>query len=254
MRVLVTRPAAEAAEWTRELRSRGFDAQALPLIAIQPVPDVAPIGDAWAQLGCARAVMFVSGNAVREFFAHRPPGASWPVATRAWATGPGTRQALLRQGVAPGLVDAPSADASQFDSETLWRQVGLQVRADDALLIVRGAGGAGADREGRDWLADRLRARKAQVRTVVAYLRVAPVFTDEERALAEASADAAWLFSSSEAIGNLAAWLPARSWARAQAVATHPRIAQAARDASFGVVCLSRPSVDAVADALESIR
>jgi uroporphyrinogen-III synthase len=197
--------------------------------------------------------MFVSGNAVREFFAHRPQAASWPVATRAWATGPGTRQALLQQGVDAGLVDAPPADASQFDSETLWRQVRPQVRADDAVLIVRGAG-ASAEREGRDWLADRLRARQAKVRTVVAYLRDAPAFTDEDRAVAEASADAAWLFSSSEAIANLTAWLPGRSWAQAQAVATHPRIAQAARDASFGVVCVSRPSVDAVADALESIR
>jgi uroporphyrinogen-III synthase len=253
MRVLVTRPAAEAAQWSRELRGRGFDAQALPLIAIRPAPDAAPILKAWEHLASARAAMFVSGNAVREFFARRPAGTPWPAQTRAWATGPGTRNALLQQGVDGGLVDAPAPDAGQFDSETLWRQVRPQVREGDAVLIVRGADAAHAAREGRDWLADQLRARKAQVRTVLAYLREAPAFTDEDRALAQAPA-AAWLFSSSEAIANLVAWLPGRSWAGARAIATHPRIAQAARDASFGVVCVSRPSVDAVADALESIR
>jgi uroporphyrinogen-III synthase len=37
-------------------------------------------------------------------------------------------------------------------------------------------------------------------------------------------------------------------------VATHPRIAQAARDAGFGVVCESRPTEEAIVAALESIR
>ena len=42
------------------------------------------------------------------------------------------------------------------------------------------------------------------------------------------------------------------SWDRARAIATHPRIAHAARRAGFGVVCESRPSVEAVVAALES--
>ena len=64
----------------------------------------------------------------------------------------------------------------------------------------------------------------------------------------------AWLFSSSQAVAHLTELLPAQDWRSARAVATHPRIAQAARSAGFGVVCESRPSLDAVAAALESFR
>jgi uroporphyrinogen-III synthase len=42
-----------------------------------------------------RAVMFVSGNAVSHFL----HDALLPFATRAWAPGPGTRDALLDAGV-----------------------------------------------------------------------------------------------------------------------------------------------------------
>ena len=88
MRVVVTRPAHEAAEWVARLREAGFDAVALPLIAIEPVADDAPLRNAWHRIAAFDAVMFVSGNAVRGFFAARPPGARF--APRAWAPGPGT--------------------------------------------------------------------------------------------------------------------------------------------------------------------
>ena len=64
--------ASRGARWVEELRRRGFDAGALPLIAIVPVPQPQALQDAWGQLDRYRAVMFVSGNAVRHFFAHRP--------------------------------------------------------------------------------------------------------------------------------------------------------------------------------------
>jgi uroporphyrinogen-III synthase len=61
-----------------------------------------------------------------------------------------------------------------------------------------------------------------------------------------------WLFSSSEAVANLRALLPDQSWQQARAVATHPRIAQAARDAGFAVVCESRPALADVVASIES--
>lgn len=254
MRVLVTRPQAEAARWVEDLRARGFDAVALPLIAIIPVPQAQALEQAWGQLDRYRAVMFVSGNAVRHFFARRPPGTGWPTHTRAWAPGTGTAQALLEAGVDVSLVDAPSPQAAQFDSETLWQQVAGQVKAGDALLIVRGdeADGRGG---GRDWLAEQLAAAGMQVQTVAAYLRAAPVLNDAQRACALLGASqGVWLFSSSQGIANLRALLPSQDWAQARALATHPRIAQAARTAGFGVVCESRPSLDDVTSALESFR
>jgi uroporphyrinogen-III synthase len=257
MRVLVTRPAREAQRWVHELRLNGINAAALPLIEIGKPPDEDAVRREWARLDRYHAVMFVSGNAVDRFFALRPPSiASWPgTLTRAWAPGPGTRDALVQAGLAPASIDQPDAKAQQIDSKALWAQVGAQVKADHRVLIVRG-GDASGQGSGRDWLARRLVKAGAAVDTVVAYCRRPPHLTSAQLALAqEAAADGtAWLFSSSEAIANLTGELPGQQWREARAIATHPRIAQAATDAGFGVVCLSRPTLADVVASIESIR
>jgi uroporphyrinogen-III synthase len=250
MRVLVTRPESEARRWVDELRQRGIDAVSFPLIDIVPAVRLEPLDTAWRALEGYRAVMFVSGNAVRHFFRQRPAGAVWPPRTRAWATGAGTRSALLEAGLDASQVDAPPADSAQFDSETLWRQVAVQIAPGDGMLIVRGGDASGAA-AGRDWLADQVAAAGAKVETVVAYLRVMPTLDTNRQALAHDKASV-WLLSSSQAIAHLESFLPAVDRSEARAVATHPRIAQAAKRAGFGVVCESRPSVEAVAAALES--
>lgn len=250
MRVIVTRPATESAEWVRALADRGFEAVALPLIEIHPCDQAGPLREAWSRMDAYRATMFVSPNAVRGFFAAAPAGAVFT--PRAWAPGPGTRDALVAAGVVQ--IDAPCGDAPQFDSEALWEIVGAQCRHGDRVLIVRGAD-AGSGTGGRDWLADQLASRGVQVEQIAAYVRACPSLTPQQHALATASLrDASvWLFSSSQAIANLRACVPAGHRSGARAIATHPRIAQAARDAGFGVVCVSRPSMDAVVAALESL-
>jgi uroporphyrinogen-III synthase len=255
VRVIVTRPEQEAPAWAAALRERGFDAVLLPLIRILPAPRPAEVQAAWQSIAKCRAVMFVSGNAVRHFFAGRASQQEgWPVGVRAWATGPGTRQALADVGVDEARVDAPPAESAQFDSETLWQQVRSQVRPGDEFLIVRGADSGEAGGNGRDWLARQLADAGAQVATVAAYLRTGPVWSEAQRREAAAGSGDAWLFSSSQAIANLRSLLPGHDWSRSVAVATHPRIAQAAREAGFGVVCESRPELGAVRAALESIR
>jgi uroporphyrinogen-III synthase len=243
MRVVVTRPGAEAAEWVDALRARGFDAVSLPLIDIERVADTAPLRDAWAQIETFRAVMFVSANAVRGFFAARPADAAF--ATRAWATGEGTRTSLQAAGVAASAIDSPAPDAAQFDSEALWQEVAGQCGAGDRVLLVRGG-------EGRDWLQQQLVQEGVHTETVAAYARVRPAWSAAQMQLAAASASASWIFSSSQAITNLRETMPRQAWRDARAIATHPRIAEAARAAGFGVVCESRPAIAAVVAALES--
>ena len=63
-----------------------------------------------------------------------------------------------------------------------------------------------------------------------------------------------WLFTSALAVANLRACSPRQSWADASAIATHPRIADAARAAGFGGVWESRPGVSEVVASIESIR
>ncbi len=258
MRVLVTRPPHEAARWVDELQSRGVDAVALPLIVLGPTLQPQAVAEAWARFSGYTAAMFVSGAAVEYFFESNSAlaPAEWSkfaIKTRCWATGPGTAQALLRAGVDPASVDVPRASATQLDSEALWQVVAPTVRPGQRVLIVRGSDAQGHS-AGRDWLSRTLQAAGVEVDTVAAYARHAPMLGTAQQALARQSAGdgSLWIFSSSEAIANLAAALPAQDWGAARCVATHPRIAQAARASGFGTVQAISPTLDAVVASIES--
>lgn len=269
-RLIVTRPADEAADWVRRLQAAGWPAVALPLIRIgEPRAPAAraALHQMRAQWAAFDALMFVSGAAVRHFFA----GGALPPAvpgnrTRFWAPGPGTARALQAPlaalGLAPDRIDAPPADAEQFDSEALWPVVAPQLRAGLRVLIVRGASVVEAaatgssEGNGRDWLIRQCEQAGATVQTVAAYERHAPDWGADDRAVARQgqAAGSVWLFSSSEALAHLLAGQPQADWSQAAALATHPRIAQRVRDAGFGQVLQTRPSFDDVLCALESAR
>lgn len=263
-RVLVTRAARDAARWVAALQRAGLAAQVLPLIAIAPVRDAAlqsALQQARSHCANYRALMFVSGNAAHHFFEQKEaPGLTRPaqaaIKTRFWAPGPGTVQALLGCGVPAGAIDGPAPQAEQFESETLWQQVAHQIGPGDRVLIVRGtdhpAWGGG---HGRNWLATQIEQAGGQVDFVASYERCAPVPSTQDLALALAAASdgSIWLLSSNEALRHLLAWLPAQRWGMARAVATHPRIAQAARDAGFGQVATCRPTPTDVVASIESL-
>lgn len=260
MQVIVTRPEHEARRWQTTLDQRGLKTVVLPLIQISPIADRETLHSAWLEWSSFRAVMFVSANAVRFFFEGRPSNflaQAWPFGQpqmRAWATGPGTVGALKQAGVSLNDIDAPSADQLQFDSEALWAVVNGQVGAGQRVLVVRGGDGQGAIR-GRDWLVHQLGASGVAVHQIAAYCRSLPAWSPDQIQLAveHSTAGSVWLFSSSEAIQNLRHLLPHQSWAEARAVATHPRIARAAREAGFGVVCESRPGISDVVASIESM-
>lgn len=256
MRVIVTRPQREAQDWVQALRQAGHEALALPLISIAPAPDAAALQQAWRQLGGYLGLMFVSANAVDGFFAARPADAPWPA--QAWATGPGTVNALLRAGVPASQITAPPADAAQFDSEALWQQVAGRINPGVGVLIVRGADAAEGSSQGagRDWFARQVAAAGGTVDFVASYQRCRPQLDAAQLQLARAAAGdgSVWLFSSSEAVHNLQASLPQQDWGAARAVATHARIAQAARAAGFAVVHESRPALADVRASIESMQ
>jgi uroporphyrinogen-III synthase len=251
MAVVVTRPLAEGGHWAARLRERGIDALALPLLAIGPPLGVDALRQAAAQVHRYGAVMFVSANAVAGFFSAQPAFDT----ARAWAPGPATRDALREAGVAAARIDAPAEDAGQFDSESLWQQVAGQLNPGERLLLVRGSDGEGRS-QGRDWLAQQLAAGGIAVDTVVAYRRELPSWSEAQRAQARQCAGdgSLWLFSSSEAAGNLRTLLPGQDWSGARALATHPRIADAARALGFASVRSARPTFAAVVASIESDR
>lgn len=248
MRVIVTRPAAQATPWVQSLAQHGITARALPLMGIAPTFDTPAVTGAWLRLAEARLVMFVSANAVEHFFALRPSDVAWPVGTQAASPGPGTTRALQDAGVPMSQIVEPAADSPQFDSEALWQILRTQDWQGAVVQVVRGDGG-------RDWLADTLREHGAEVGFVSAYRRTAPAWDATAQSLLDEAlsqpADHLWFFSSSEAIDHLmthldhcAAALPAG----ARALATHPRIARRAEAAGFAPVWQSLPTlVDVVA-------
>lgn len=233
LQVIVTRPREQAEGWLPALRAAGFEAHALPLIEIAPGPDPAAIRQAWASLpGCTLA-MFVSVHAVRHFFEAAPPaGPHWPAGTRAGSTGAGTSAALRAVGVPAGCIVEPP-EGARADSEGLWQVLCRYDWQGAQVLVVRGE-------QGRDWLAETLTAAGAAVRFVAAYARRSPALSPAEVERLQAArahpAAHAWVFSSAEAVQQLAQATPGAAWGSSQAVATHPRIAQAVREAGFGRV------------------
>ena len=270
--VLVTRPQPEADRWVRALADHGIVAQALPLIEIAPISGSPALQRAQAALASWDVAMFVSPNAVRTFFEPNQPLAQAEpalaaITTRAWSPGPGTTAALVEAGWPADRIDAPAADAPQFESEALWQNVHGQVRPGDRVLIVRGtspatapvAGNAGmpipsTQGAGRDWLAARLREAGAEVELLAVYERQLPPWTAQQLNLARqaASDGSLWLFSSSEAVANLQQLLPQQQWHSGLALTTHERIASKALSAGFGRVLHSRPSLDDVVASIES--
>ncbi|MBL0727809.1 uroporphyrinogen-III synthase [Piscinibacter sp. HJYY11] len=248
MRVLVTRPRAQAGEWVRLLRDAGLQAEALPLIKIAPATDGAALAGAWQGLHELALVVFVSPNAVSCFFDGRPDGLAWPEVVVAASPGPGTTRVLRALGVQQ--IVEPAADAPQFDSEALWEQLSARDWQGRKVLIVRGE-------SGRDWLAERLRERGAVLEFVAAYGRTLPALSSRERGLLDDAratpSGHLWLFSSSEAITNLQSLAPDADWAPSLALATHPRITQTARTLGFGRVLEARPSAEAVVACIQSI-
>ena len=241
--MIVTRPRAQAQAWVQALLDSGVDAQALPLIDITPAPDPLPVQQAWSELPGLAFVMFVSANAVEHFFALRPAGASWPAGLRAGSTGQGTTAALRVCGVPDHAIVRP-APGQTSESESLWAQISHEPWQGQRVLVVRGE-------EGRHWLAQKFQAAGAAVVFLVAYQRHPPhLDAASEALLAQALAAPrghVWLFSSSEAVGHLGALAPNADWAHSQAMATHTRIAQAARALGFTQVTVVEPSVQAVA-------
>lgn len=273
-RALITRPEPEASQWVHALAAQGLQADAFPLICIGPAPDAHRLQEAQRHVLDYRALMFVSGNAARSFFdentaaafiQHAQRAINSRASVRVWSPGPGTARTLRSLGVPAAWLDQPAADAAQFDSESLWQQVGSSLQPGDRVLIVRGSDSAGhyptdalaafSEGAGREWLSAQIRLAGGSVDYVAAYTRTAPVWTPEALARARSAArdGSPWVLSSAQALRHLTTALPAHHWEHACAVTTHPRIADAARAAGFGTVLECRPSLIDVSARLASI-
>ena len=244
LRVAVTRPLEQSARLAAAIDAGGGESFVFPLIEIGPPPDPAALDALIDRLDAFDWAIFSSPTAVDRAIecirARRPLPAGWSIA----AIGEGTQRALARHGF-----DHVLAPTERFDSEALLALPALADLQGRQAVIFRG-------QEGRELMAEGLRARGATVEYAECYSRHAP------------SADAAALVdrvrggqldglvvTSSEAVHNLCEML-SRAGSRPSALAgctlfvPHPRIAAAARSAGFGPVVESAGGDSGVLDAL----
>src|SRR5947209_17855446 len=78
-RIAVTRAREQADELVRALEALGADVVAAPMIRVQPLPDLAPLGAALARLSRYAWVIFTSQNTVTVVCDHLP---DWGLAPR----------------------------------------------------------------------------------------------------------------------------------------------------------------------------
>jgi uroporphyrinogen III methyltransferase / synthase len=159
-RIAVTRAREQADEVVRALEALGADVVPAPVIRIQPLADLAPLGAALARLSSYTWVIFTSQNAVAIVCDHLP---DWGLAARdlarvgVAAIGPGTAKALARYGVTPDLV--PREYVAEAVVAALAQRGELRGKR---ILLPRA-------REARDVLPDGLRALGAVVDTLPVY-------------------------------------------------------------------------------------
>lgn len=160
MRVVVTRPRAQAGPLADALTALGAQVILLPAIRLEPAADLTPLDRALRRLQAYAWVIFTSANAVRLTLERLaalglPPAAL--AARGVAAIGPATAAALQAAGVHPAFV--PEEFIAERVAEGLGSVAGLRV------LLPRAAGA-------RPALPDLLRAAGALVEEIPLYRAV----------------------------------------------------------------------------------
>lgn len=162
LRVLVTRPARQAENFSRLVRGEGGEVFAFPTIEIVPVASTAAFESLASDTPHYALMIFVSANAVAYGVELLKARGLWPPEAELAAVGRRTAEVLVQQGCARPLV--PERD---FNSEALLALPALREVRGKRVLIVRGEGG-------RELLAEELHRRGAEVAYAEVYRREVP--------------------------------------------------------------------------------
>lgn len=232
-RVVVTRPAGQAAHLAALIRAAGGEPLLFPALEIFDAADLQPVRALIDRLETFDLAIFISANAVDKALALVQARRAWPAGLRVATVGPGSARALQRHGHA-GVI-APRA---RFDSEGLLELPELQQVAGRRIVIFRGEGG-------RELLGDTLAARGAAVEYAQCYRRGRPK-TDPAALLAWCARRQLDAFSvtSSEGLANLHDMLDEAGRQCLQDTplfVPHERIAAAARALGVRTVVLTGP-------------
>ena len=163
VRVLVTRPAAQAQSLIQRIEQAGGEAIRFPTLEITAACDVAALERVLTDIARFDLAIFISPNAVAHGLTHlKKAHGGLPPRLAIAAIGRGTAKTLTDAGVT-GVI-SPTEGA---DSESLLALPELGDVSGKHVVIFRGEGG-------RALLGDTLRARGAQVAYAECYRRVRP--------------------------------------------------------------------------------
>lgn len=244
-RILVTRPAAQAAAWCQRLQAAGADTDCIPMLAIEPVTDESrcqAIKQQILDFDQIDHAIFVSRNAVQfgfEWLDNYWP--QLPIGPSYYAIGAATARALEGCGV-----HCESA-GDAMDSEALLALPALQQPRHEKVLIFRGCGG-------RPLIGETLHQRGAEVRYCELYHRALPAAAATELAAYHQQPDAIAVHSG-ETLQNLAHCIDATgrtSLREALLVCPSARVAELGKELGFSrVIAATNAGDDAMLAALE---
>ncbi len=242
-RILVTRPAAQAATLAAMIVDAGGEPVLFPLLEIAPADDLTPLDEAIAHLDDYAIAVFISPNAVDYSLPRILERGVWPAGLLSAAIGPGTLAPLARYGI-----DDVIAPSVRFDSEGVLELPAFQAEcvADKRILILRGNGG-------RELLAETLRRRGAEVDCVTCYHRAAPADGEPIVSRLRNNALDALTISSSEGLRNLLALLDTEAIERLNRLplfVPHRRIAEVAAELGLSNVVLTGPADTGILESL----
>lgn len=244
IRVIVTRPQAQAQELAQDLKTLGAEALSIAGLEIRPMPDTWSVRQQFQNLDTYQHVIFTSVNAVHfgmQWIDRYWP--QWPQAVDCYSVGPGTAKALTAHHLESCL-------PTRFSSEGLLELPALLSVSGARVLIVKGQGG-------RSLLKETLEARGALVDCAELYQRVCPkpdaVIVSQLDTWLRQAQPVFLLLSSIEIMQNLKAQLQPcwNELRKCLVLAVSERVAQAAHQEGFQYVhVLSGPTNDEVINTL----
>lgn len=241
-RVVVTRPAGQAAHLAALIRAAGGEPLLFPALEIFAAAESPQLRALIERLDSFDLAIFISSNAVEKALALVRARRDWPAGLRVATVGRGSERELRRQGFA-----AVIAPGERFDSEGLLELPQLNQLAGKRVVIFRGEGG-------RELLGDTLMARGAAVEYAECYRRGRPD-ADPTPLLAwcQRRELAAFTVTSSEGLANLRAMLGdagRECLASTPLFIPHERIAAAARALGVRTVVLTGPGDEGLVEGL----